>query len=47
MTDSPQDPKLVTTTVQEYDQTQLAAAYKQQLMGMGMMAFMHIYMKYT
>lgn len=31
----------------EYDQQQLTAAYKQQLMGMGMMGFMHLYMKYT
>ena len=31
----------------EYDQQQLQAAYKQQMMGVGMMAFMHIYMKYT
>jgi len=41
------EPKLVTTTVQEYDQGQVAAAYKAQLMGVGMMAFMHIYLKYT
>ena len=42
-----QEPQLVTTTIQEYDQQQLQAAYKSQLMGMGMMAFMHLYMKYT
>lgn len=41
------EPKLVTTTVQEYDQTQLGAAYKSQLMGIGMMAFMHLYLNYT
>lgn len=39
--------KLVTTTNREYDQQQLQAAYKQQLMGVGMMAFMHLYLKYT
>jgi hypothetical protein len=44
---SGEEPKLVTTTIQEYDQNQLSAAYKGQLMGVGMMAFMHIYMKYT
>jgi len=44
---SGEDPKLVTTTIQEYDQGQLQAAYKGQLMGIGMMAFMHIYLKYT
>lgn len=30
-----------------YDQQQLSAAYKQQLMGVAMMAFMHLYLKYT
>ncbi|KAL2429816.1 SRP-independent targeting protein 3 [Exophiala dermatitidis] len=44
---SAEEPKLVTTTVQEYDQSQLAAAYKAQLMGVAMMAFMHLYLKYT
>lgn len=44
---SGEDPKLVTTTIQEYDSNQVAAQYKQQLMGVGMMAFMHIYLKYT
>lgn len=34
-------------TIMEYDQQQLQAAYKQQLMGVGMMAFMHLYLKYT
>lgn len=42
-----EEPKLVTTTVQEYDTTQVKAAYKSQLMGVGMMAFMHLYLKYT
>ena len=44
---SGEEPKLVTTTVQEYDNTQLRALYKSQLMGVGMMAAMHLYMKYT
>ncbi|KAK5939132.1 phosphate transporter (Pho88) [Knufia obscura] len=44
---SGEEPKLVTTTIMEYDQQQLQAAYKQQMMGVGMMAFMHLYLKYT
>ena len=44
---SGEEPKLVTTTIQDYDNGQVKAAYKSQLMGVGMMAFMHIYMKYT
>ncbi len=44
---SGEEPKLVTTTVQEYDLTQVAAAYKGQLMGVAMMGFMHLYLKYT
>lgn len=44
---SGEEPKLVTTTIKEYDDGQVAAAYKSQLMGVGMMAFMHIYLKYT
>lgn len=44
---SGEDPKLVTTTVQEYDNSQLRALYKAQLMGVGMMAVMHLYFKYT
>ena len=44
---SGEEPKLVTTTVQEYDQSQVMAGYKGQLMGVAMMGFMHIYMKYT
>lgn len=31
----------------EYDNQQLQSAYKQQLMGVAMMAFMHLYLKYT
>jgi len=44
---SSEEPKLVTTTVHAYDLSQLRALYKAQLMGVGMMAFMHLYMKYT
>lgn len=44
---STEEPKLVTTTVHKYDSEQLKAAYKAQLMGVGMMAVMHLYMKYT
>lgn len=44
---SGEEPKLVTTTVMEYDNQQLQAQYKQQMMGVAMMAFMHLYLKYT
>ena len=44
---SGEEPKLVTTTIQEYDSNQLQSLYKSQLMGIAMMAFMHIYLKYT
>jgi len=44
---SGEEPKLVTTTVHAYDSQQLRALYKSQLMGVGMMGFMHLYMKYT
>jgi hypothetical protein len=44
---SGEEPKLVTTTVQEYDNSQLRSLYKSQLMGVGMMAVMHLYFKYT
>lgn len=40
-------PKLITTTVKGYDETQLKSAYKSVLMGIGMMCVMHIYFKYT
>jgi len=39
--------KPITTTVSEYDNSQLKAAFKGVLMGVGMMAVMHIYFKYT
>lgn len=44
---STEEPKAVTTTVQAYDKSQLRQLYKSQLMGVGMMAVMHIYFKYT
>jgi hypothetical protein len=44
---SAEEPKLVTTTVHAYDHQQLRTLYKAQLMGIGMMAFMHGYLKYT
>ena len=44
---SAEEPKLVTTTVHSYDLQQLRALFKSQLMGVGMMAFMHLYMQYT
>ncbi|KAF7558464.1 hypothetical protein G7046_g5704 [Stylonectria norvegica] len=44
---SSEEGKLVTTTVHAYDQQQVRAAFRGQLMGVGMMAFMHVYLKYT
>ncbi|KAF4547984.1 putative SRP-independent targeting protein 3 [Elsinoe fawcettii] len=44
---STEEPKAVTTTVYAYDMQQLRALFKAQLMGVGMMAFMHLYLKYT
>ncbi|KFY08677.1 hypothetical protein V492_06034 [Pseudogymnoascus sp. VKM F-4246] len=44
---STEEPKLVTTTVHAYDIQQLRALFKSQLMGVGMMCVMHLYMKYT
>ncbi|KAF7509223.1 hypothetical protein GJ744_008283 [Endocarpon pusillum] len=44
---SGEDPKLVTTTIQEYDTSQLKSLFKSQLMGVGMMGVMHLYFKYT
>ena len=37
----------MTTTIQEYDASQLRGSYKSLLMGVGMMAVMHLYFKYT
>ena len=44
---STEEPKAVTTTVHAYDQQQLRALFKSQLMGVGMMGVMHLYFKYT
>ena len=44
---STEEGKLVVTTVYEYDSAQLRNAFRSQLMGVAMMAFMHLYMKYT
>ena len=44
---STEEPKAVTTTVHAYDLGQLRSLFKGQLMGVGMMAVMHIYFKYT
>lgn len=39
--------KMVTTTVKEYDLQQVNTAIKGMFTGIAMMAFMHLYMKYT
>ncbi|KAL2109063.1 hypothetical protein VUR80DRAFT_3009 [Thermomyces stellatus] len=44
---STEEPKLVTTTINAYDNQQLRNLVRAQVMGVGMMAFMHLYMKYT
>ena len=44
---SGEEPKAVTTTVHAYDTAQLKQLYKAQMMGVGMMAVMHFYFKYT
>jgi len=44
---STEEPKLITTTVHAYDVAQMKQLYKAQLMGVGMMAVMHLYFKYT
>ncbi|KAK6528793.1 hypothetical protein TWF694_004029 [Orbilia ellipsospora] len=44
---SGEEPKLVTTTISQYDEGQLKSLYKSQLTGMAMVGFMHLYMKYT
>lgn len=44
---STEEPKLVTNTVYKYDVDQMKSLYKAQLMGVGMMAVMHLYFKYT
>ena len=44
---SAEEEKLITTTVHSYDLQQLRGLWKSQLMGVGMMAVMHLYFKYT
>ncbi|KAF1823189.1 inorganic phosphate transport PHO88 [Dissoconium aciculare CBS 342.82] len=44
---STEEPKAVTTTVHAYDSQQLRGLFKSQLMGIGMMAVMHLYFAYT
>ena len=44
---SSEEPKPVTTTIHKYDVDQMKALYKAQMMGVGMMAVMHLYFKYT
>ncbi len=44
---SSEEGKLVTTTVHAYDKGQLKNLMRSQLMGVAMMAFMHLYLKYT
>ncbi|KAI0479508.1 putative phosphate transporter [Xylariaceae sp. FL0804] len=44
---SSEEGKFVTTTVQAYDLQQIKASFRSQGMGIAMMGFMHLYMKYT
>ncbi|KAL1854908.1 hypothetical protein VTK73DRAFT_8639 [Phialemonium thermophilum] len=44
---STEEGKLVTTTVHAYDLAQLKTLMRSQMMGVAMMAFMHLYLKYT
>lgn len=44
---SSEEGKLITTTVHAYDTQQLRTAFRGQAMGVAMMAFMHLYMKFT
>lgn len=44
---SSEEGKLVTTTVHAYDSGQIKQSFRSQMMGVSMMAFMHLYMKYT
>jgi hypothetical protein len=42
---STEEPKLVTTTNHKYDVEQMKALYKAQLMGVGMMGVMHLFIQ--
>jgi hypothetical protein len=44
---STEEGKLVTTTIQAYDKDQLRSLFRGQMMGIAIMGFMHLYMKYT
>lgn len=44
---STEEPKSVTTTINAYDNAQVRQLWRGQAMGVGMMAVMHIYFKYT
>ncbi len=44
---SSEEGKLVTTTVHAYDKCQLKNLIRGQLVGVAMMGFMHLYLKYT
>lgn len=44
---SSEEGKLVTTTIHAYDTTQLKNLFRSQGMGVLMMGFMHLYLKYT
>jgi len=44
---SSEEPKLVTTTIHAYDKGQAKQMLRGQMMGIAMMGFMHVYMKYT
>jgi hypothetical protein len=44
---SQESPLLITTTVQEYDTSQVKSAVTSALMGIGMMGLMHLYFGYT
>lgn len=44
---SSEEGKLVTTTVHAYDKGQLKNMVRAQMMGVAMMAVMHLYLKYT
>ena len=44
---SQDDPKLVTTTIQTYDKGQVQQGMRGSLVGLAIMAFMHLYLKYT
>jgi len=44
---SGEEPRPVTTTVMDYDKQQLRSSIRSQFIGVGMMAVMHLYFKYT